>query len=646
MSRPLRVAAWSGALLLLLLAVAAAALRTFDWNAARPWIVQRLSESAGRAVAIQGDLRVDWHWPEEGAGLPRPRVTAHEVVIGNPEWARGPHLATARRISFSVHLLPLLRKRLVVDTLSLDTPHLSLERRDDGTANWNRAGRAGGWQPEVRSLALEGGTVDIADAIRKAALRLEIEQLTEPRDGFRTAWRVRGTLADETLSGHGLAGGLLALGEKDAAFPLRASLTLGKSEVEAEGAIVNPLSLEHIALELAASGPSLAQLSPLTVFRFPETRQFSASGRLEGQPGRYWRFEHLQGKVGNSDLAGFLHFRPGSPRGRLEGQLASAHLDVVDLKSLIGIRQEAVERKRPAAKPAEDRLFSSRPFRAERWRRMDIDFQLAARDLDRHQGLPLSDVDARVRLDEGLLSLAPFRFGVAGGSLEGTARLDARSAPAKGEMRIAARGLKLGSLFPHSEAMRSSAGDIHADATLQGSGNSLAELAGTSQGEARAVMRRGALSKRFLDGLGMNLGGLALAKVVGDSQVKLNCAVADFDLKSGVLQSRAFVVDTADAVIRIEGGIDLGAEQLALTVVPQSKGVRLMSLRTPLQVSGPLRKPMVEADTGQLALKAGSAVALGVLAPVAAALLPLLEIGAEETSECGTLLAQAGGAAK
>lgn len=104
------------------------------------------------------------------------------------------------------------------------------------------------------------------------------------------------------------------------------------------------------------------------------------------------------------------------------------------------------------------------------------------------------------------------------------------------------------------------------------------------------------------------------------------------------MQTRMAVIDTEDATIYLNGNIDLSKEQLALAIKPESKGVRLISLRSPLYVSGPFKKPQVGVDKGVVAAKAGSAIALGALAPVAAALLPLINVGPGERSECGALL--------
>ncbi|MFC6522944.1 AsmA-like C-terminal region-containing protein [Undibacterium arcticum] len=75
-------------------------------------------------------------------------------------------------------------------------------------------------------------------------------------------------------------------------------------------------------------------------------------------------------------------------------------------------------------------------------------------------------------------------------------------------------------------------------------------------------------------------------KLFGDNQVKLNCLVGDFAIVNGIMQTRTFVLDTEDAIINIGGHIDLTKELLALNIIPKSKGLRIISFRSPLYVAG------------------------------------------------------------
>jgi uncharacterized protein involved in outer membrane biogenesis len=101
------------------------------------------------------------------------------------------------------------------------------------------------------------------------------------------------------------------------------------------------------------------------------------------------------------------------------------------------------------------------------------------------------------------------------------------------------------------------------------------------------------------------------------------------------------VVDTDDATINVNGTVNLASEQLDLTLKPDSKGVRVITLRSPLYLRGTFKQPDVSVDKGVLAMKAGGAVALAVVAAPLAALLPLINTGPGEDSACAKLLAEA-----
>ena len=88
-------------------------------------------------------------------------------------------------------------------------------------------------------------------------------------------------------------------------------------------------------------------------------------------------------------------------------------------------------------------------------------------------------------------------------------------------------------------------------------------------------------------------------------------------------------------------GADTGKRALDLRIDPKTKGLRLISLRSPFYVRGPFSQPDVSVDKGVLAMKAGSAIALATIAAPVAALLPLINTGPGEDSDCARLLSDA-----
>jgi uncharacterized protein involved in outer membrane biogenesis len=141
--------------------------------------------------------------------------------------------------------------------------------------------------------------------------------------------------------------------------------------------------------------------------------------------------------------------------------------------------------------------------------------------------------------------------------------------------------------------------------------------------------------------MGLNIGNIVLTKLFGDKPVQLNCMATDFKVTNGLMQTRTFVVDTDEAVITADGTVNLTDEQLNLTLRPQTKSLRIISLRAPLHVTGPFNAPKVSVDKGVLAMKAGGALALATIAAPIAALLPLINTGPGQDSACAKLLAEA-----
>jgi uncharacterized protein involved in outer membrane biogenesis len=250
--------------------------------------------------------------------------------------------------------------------------------------------------------------------------------------------------------------------------------------------------------------------------------------------------------------------------------------------------------------------------------------------------LLITDIRADLHLNDKVLSLTPLNFGIAGGNLTSTIKLDGSAARMKSEAKLSARRIKIQKLLPELDASQASVGEINGDAALSATGNSVAAMLGSSNGEIKTLVNHGTISKLLLEEMGLNIGNIVVSKLFGDKPVKLNCLASDFTVTNGLMQARTFVVDTEDALINVSGTVNFAKEQLDLTINPHSKGLRIISLRSPLYVTGPFTAPGVGVDKGVLALKAGGAILLGLAAPVAA-IQSLVNISGEQQSDCANL---------
>jgi uncharacterized protein involved in outer membrane biogenesis len=638
-----------------LLALVVVLLSVFDWNQVKPWINQRASEATGRPFAINGDLSMSWRRPEQPMlgwrrWVPWPHLRAYDITFGNPDWATtGPMMAQVQQLDFSLDLWRLLQKTISINALVLTEPRLALELNKDGENNWTFKKREdqapSAWQLVLEDISITRGTVRFVDPVKKADVAVRIDTLVddENRDGI--GWKVSGKLNNETVSGGGQAGALLSLQKRDVEYPVQAELKVGMTEITVKGTFTDPAHFSKLDVNLRILGASMSQLFPLTGLVLPATPKFSTEGRVVGKIGRgdtHLRYEKFKGKVGSSDIGGTLEYIQQQPRPMLRGEVVSTYLNLKDLGALLGADSAEEQKKRgEVPKQPPGKVLPVAEFKTERWDKIDAQVQFTGKKIIRSEDLPIDNLFTKVQMKNGVLTLAPLDFGVAGGRLTSELTIDGRSKPAKAQMKIAARDVKIKELFPKVKEMQASLGQIHGNAQLTAAGESVAALLASSNGEIKALISQGSISKFILEAMGLNIGSAVMVKLFGDSQVQLNCMASDFSVTNGLMQTRVFIVDTEDATIHVNGQINLAKEELNLTILPQSKGVRIISLRSPLYARGTFKNAEVGVDKGAVALRAGTAVALGTAAAPLAALLALINPGPAEDSLCAELLAQA-----
>jgi AsmA family protein len=642
------------AMALLLLVV----LLAFDWNRARPWINDRVSQAIERPFAIRGALQLQWARPATAMApgertwrdhIPWPHLIANDVYVGNPAGLPAGNMASVRQLSFSLSPFDLLRRTIGIPLLRFDQPRVDLLRIDPQRNNWTfqRRDDATRWRLDLERVVLTDAVVHIKDAVTRADVTAQLRTLgRDPRYGV--GWTLDGSYNGARITGGGKAGAVLSLGQQGTPYPVQATVRSGKTRIAVEGTVTRPARLAALDLELELAGPSMDQLYHFIGVVLPTTGPFSTSGRLTGTLGperKLWVYDGFKGKVGASDIGGRLEYATGMARPRLTGKVRSQQLVFSDLAPLIGADSNAAKKQRNAdtLQPS-GKVLPVEQFKTERWNKLDADVRYSADRIVRDTAFPISKLSTHLKMENAVLNLEPLEFAMAGGMVRSNIRLDGRGREGpkaiKAQAKVTARKIEIKKLFPKVEQLQATIGSINGDAHLTAQGNSVASLLAGSNGELKTLVNDGQVSKMMLEMMGLNVGNIIITKLFGDRQVKLNCMATDFVVADGIARTRSFVVDTEEAIITVEGAINLANEQMDLRINPQSKSLRLFSLRSPLYVRGPFSQPDVSVDKGVLALRAGGAIALAAAGPLAA-LLPLISTGPGEDSDCARLLAQA-----
>ncbi|ARD58552.1 hypothetical protein Y71_00980 [Kosakonia radicincitans DSM 16656] len=669
------------ATVLLLIVVAVVIIATFDWNRLKPTINEKVSAELNRPFAIRGDLGVIWERQKEETGwrswVPWPHVHADDIMLGNPPGIDEVAMVHLPRVEATLAPLALLSKTVYLPWIKLQQPDARLIRRSEKLNNWtftlasdtNKETNAqpSSWSFRLDNILFDRGRIAIDDAVTRADIEILVDPLGKPlpfsevtgkNDGKTKAGdyvfglTAKGRYNGQPLSGTGKIGGMLALRSEGTPFPVQADFRSGNTRVAFVGTVNDPLNIGGVDLQLKFGGDSLGDLYDLTGVLLPDTPPFETDGHLvakiDSEKGSAFDYRDFNGHIGDSDIHGSLNYTTGKPRPKLEGDVESRQLRLADLGPLIGVdsgkggqhsTHSEQQKGEKSVQPAGKALPYDR-FETDKWDVMDADVRFKGRRIEHGSTLPISDLSTHIILNNADLRLQPLKFGLAGGTISSNLHFEGDKKPMQGRAEIQARRLKLKQLMPNVELMQKTLGEMNGDADIRGVGNSVAALLGTSNGNLKLLMNDGLVSRNLMEILGLNVGNYVIGQLFGDDEVRVNCAAANLDLTNGVARPQIFAFDTENALINVTGTASFASEQLDLTIDPESKGIRIVTLRSPLYVRGSFKNPQAGVKAGPLIARGAVAAALATLVTPAAALLALISPSEGEQNQCQTILTQ------
>ena len=631
-----RALKWAGGIFAGLIVVLVLVVALFDWNWLRDPIARKVSSATGRPFAINGDLSVHLSL--------HPRVIANDIVLGNAQWAREPNMAEIKRLDFRFDLLRLLGGMVAFREIALSEPRVALEVSKDDVPNWVFDGDKSKADkpleiPEVGALTIDRGTALYLDPRINTDFTLEVRTLdggnTDTDMNLEVAGKGRFKGLATTVQARG--GALLSLRDASHPYPVKASATLGATKASIDGMLLDPLHLKGEELNFTLEGADLAQLYPIIGVPIPPTPAYKLAGYLD-HAGDVWTFRRFKGKVGQSDVAGDFSVDRGKSPQFITAKLVSQQLRMQDLGGFVGGDRGD---KPPAAPPPADKVLPAEPFSLEKLKAANADVTFRGEKIITDK-MPLEKMSGHLTLENGLLKLAPLDFSVAGGNLVSQIQMDGRQQRIVTRADVTAKGLDLARMFPESKLAEANAGMMGGHAKLTGTGNSLAQMLGTANGEAGLIMDGGSVSELLLRLAGLDIANSVIVFLGGDQKLPIQCMVSNFKAVNGDFQVEALYLDTPKVEVTGSGDVNFADESLRLRLVSKSKGFSLASLRGPIVLTGTLKKPAVRPEMGNVAARGALAIALGAVTAGLGALLPLLEFGTRnEASACTTLMNQA-----
>lgn len=615
----------------------------WSWRWLIPAIEARAAAAAGRPVTI-GGLDVD---------LGRiTRVTLADIVVENPADFPAPEatpFARVARLSVDVDVMAYLRDRRVsLPRVAIERPEVYVAATGDGRDNYTfpasgEPGRADepSSPPEIRELSIVEGHAKVA--IPK--LRADFDLAIATRDAAGKPQIVvdaKGRYAGQPISGRLIGGAVLALQEENRPYPIDLSLANGPTKVTMAGTVQDPLNFKGIDVKLTFAGADMAALMPLTGVPIPETPPYEVSGSLAYAEGKI-RFENFSGKVGNSDLSGTIAVDPGKERPHVIADLSSKSVDLEDLGGFIGAQpgdasvQRTQEQKRKfQAAQADARLLPGEPVNMPKVRAADVDLKYRGEKI-KGRNMPFDSIAADLAIDDGRITLKPLTLGVGDGRI--VADIDLQPL-AEGRIRMRAdidfRHLSLSRIMNATQVFEGE-GTIGGKASLDATGNSMATFLGNGNGELILIMTGGDLSSLLVSLSGLQFGNAVVNALGLPQRSPLRCMVVDMPLKAGVLETKVVVIDTESDNVYGNGSIDLKTEAIDYRIRTEAKHPTVGSIPAPINISGTLKNPTI-LPGAEAAVRGGAAAVLGTILTPLAALIPTIQLGVGEDTDCAELI--------
>jgi uncharacterized protein involved in outer membrane biogenesis len=640
--RAFRILGWlAGGVFLLVLC--AAALIWFGGSPILTWVVEHpVSAYLGRQINL-GKLTVRWGNPSE--------IVAENVAVANATWGTQPQMFTARRLAVKVYFRSLISGAARVPLISLDDAKLLLETSKSGEKNWNfglksAAPKTRHHFPILSRLVIRQSELLYHNGKTDANTTLGIDHLDvdEPRVTEPVRFTASGSFQHAPLKLSGSLGPLASLRNTAKPYPVGFDGDLDQVRLRIEGGVAEPLNFNGLDLRLSLSGANLHTVAGMFGVPLPPLPNFHGRAKLTGGDARF-ALQAISLKAGNSDLEGGIDIDANGKVPRLIANFTSSQIDLADFKGFVGAKpaHSSAPMPAPPPSPAGSHVLPDVPIAVKKLPGVNATLSFYGTRIIASDGLPLQAIYLDVKLEGGELFVDPLRFHAADGDVSLSFHFNpyTQNSPPLMQADLQISHVDLHKFFdrPSMPAMmRPTEGIIGGFAKIGTTGVTTRQFLSRMNGEAGIFMENGQVGALLNELAPIDVLGALGVYVAGGKPVPINCMVAHFNITDGFAKLGTFLVDTKGDIINGSGHVDFGQEVLDLTFTPHNKQVTLLSLHTPVHITGTLGKPAFHVETLNIIARIGAAVGLGVVFPPAA-LLPLIDTGLGAHNACGAAFA-------
>jgi uncharacterized protein involved in outer membrane biogenesis len=602
---------------------------SYDYNNLKPLITETAKEFTGRELTLGGDIDLKIGFP--------PTLEVNDVTFQNAAWGSQPQMAQIKHLQVQVSILPLIRGHVTVNRLILRESKFILEVDKSGKTNldFDVAKKAESQKPEEKTktegqmpfefneVQIKDGNITYKDHRTGKTDTAEIVslELKAPIFGAATDIDLKGNYNKTPFQLKGKIGQLAGILNPKENWPIELEAQAVKARVSIDGNIQDPLSGRGIDLKLKAEGEDLAEFEKFTGDPLPAKGPFQLSGHFVSPSEETVQVSDLLIVLGESQIQGTVKVTRAKKRPLIDAKLTSKKLD---LRPMMAEKKTSngKQKQTTGSGARKDKVFPSQPFDLRTLQKIDAKISLR---VDQIIGLisALDNYHSEINLQNGHLIMKPFTADVGGGKFSGTMDLVTQANNARLKTKITAQKINLGEMLKKRGISDDIEGTLDLDIDLAGQGNSVAALMAGLNGYFIASMGKGKMPTRYLDLLGADLSS-SMLKIVNPFEEKIdraqiNCAVCDFNIKDGMANGNAIIIDDPQKTLISHGTLNLKSEALDFGIETKPKGgigtketgkinISLSQITKPFELGGTLANPSLGISPGRTATMIGRAL--------------------------------------
>ncbi len=601
---------------------------TYDYNKFKPRITGIAKKYTGRKLTIAGDINVKISLS--------PTLEANNVSFQNAPWSAYPEMIRANRIEVQLALIPLIQGNINVKRLTLLNPDLMMEINTSGKTNLEfdlpeqknvettpvKKDEAETALFDFKEIFIKNGKLTFKNHQKKKTLVLTLDQGIRKSAKFmgKADIELKGSFNDIPFNVSGKIGSLVGITDPNVAYPVDLKGVIAKTEFAIAGKIQNLVPAKGINVRFSVKGNDLAKIETITQEPFPIKGPFLISSHLIASKSEKFQASDMLIQLGGSKISGSVTLDRSAKKPRISGDLVSETLDLRPILSQDKKKADDTEGKKS------NRLFPGTPLKLDGLHR----FNAAVDVRIQHMLLPrfaLDNIETKVRLREGNLTVNPLTASIGGGKLVNRLNVQAKKNMAFVDVNVDIKQMNLGEMLKKLEITQALEGILDLEMNLNGQGKSVAALMAGLNGDVVASLGEGKLPTGYLNFVSADISA-TLMRLINPSgkkidSARINCAVCDFNIINGMAKSDVIIVDDPQKTLFSKGKINLKTEELDFRIETKPKegigtestgkvSLSLSKITKPFKLGGTLANPSLEIDI----LGSGKTIGAALLGPV------------------------------